>query len=594
MIKTNTQKGQVIIINTLLFFALSTAIIFAITSPVISSFHITKSFSKSKEAFLLANSAASEALYKLNTGKTLSSAETLTLSQGEAIITVADTMDGKTVSIDSNVDSYQRNYQLNVSTGAGISFNYGLQVGQGGFDLNGGSSGIVGNVYSNGDIVGSGGAYITGSAVAASISSPTITVSNTGIVNPLYQIDFGGSSNATPQDTAQSFTVGTTTEVVSVRVLIKKTNSPSSNITMRIVQNNSGTPSKTELASATIIASTVTSTFNYITIPLSSAISLTPGTTYWLVFDTADFGGPYYSLGANNNVFAGGESQTSIEGWKSSKNVTWNATSPSTLDVYFDIYVGGNTGIIDGISVGSDGVGDAWSHEVKNSSVAGNLYCQVGSSNGGKECDTSRTDPVQQSWPISEGNIVDWKAEAALGGATSSVSISSGSQAIGPIQINGDLNVTSGSTLNLNGTVYVTGNINVSSNGTVKVNPALSSKGVVLITDGRINSNGGGKFEGSGVAGSYILLVTTSTCPSGAGCSGNNAVDIDGGAGAVIINAQNGTIGFGGGAQAKQATANKIVLSGNATITYDTGLVNPNFTSGPSGAWNVSSWKEVE
>lgn len=594
MIKLNTQKGQVIIINTLLFFALSTAIIFAITSPVVSSFHITKSFLKSKEAFLLANSASNEALYKLNTGKTLSSVETLTLSQGEAIIAVADTMDGKTVSIHSDVDSYQRNYELDISVGAGVSFNYGLQVGQGGFDMSGGSSGIIGNVYSNGNIEGSGGAYITGSAVAANILDPETVTSNTGVVDPLYQIDFGGDSVAVPQDAAQSFTVSTTTEVVGVRILIKKTDSPSSNIVMRIVENNSGNPSKTDLAYGTIVASTVTSTFNYLTIPLSSMVSLVPGTTYWLVFDTVDFGGPYYSLGANDDFFGDGQAKTSITGWKSNQNVTWNITSPSSLDIYFDIYVGGSTGVIDGVIIGSDGIGDAFAHEVKNSSVAGTIYCQIGSSNGGKECDTSRTDPVQQPWPVSEGNIVEWKAEASSGGATSSISISSDSQTIGPIQINGDLDVSSGATLNLNGSVYVTGNINVSSNGTVKVNPSLNSKGVVLVTDGVVNSNGGGKFEGSGATGSYILLVTTSNCPDGIGCSGNSAVNVSGGAGAVIINAQSGTVEFGGGAQAKQVTAEKIVLNGNATIVYDSGLVNPTFTTGPSGAWNVSSWKEVE
>jgi hypothetical protein len=592
MNKNNTQRGQVIIINTLMFFALSVAIIFALTSPVVSSFNITNSFSKSKEAFLLANSATNEALYKLNAGMDLSSAETITLSQGEALIGVADTIDGKIISISSDVDTYQRNYELELSIGSGVSFNYGLQVGQGGFEISGGS-GINGNVYSNGDVVGSNGTFITGTAVSANISDPILISSNTGIVDPLYQLVLGGNSVPIPQDIAQSFTVSTTTEVSSIRTLIKKTGSPWSNITMRITTDNAGNPSKTDIAQGTVSASTVTSTFNYLQIPLDATVELTPGTTYWIVFDAINFGGPTYSIGANDSQYATGTSKISTSGWSQSNGGTWINPATTTLDIYFDIYAGGSTGVIDGITVGTGGVGDAWSYEVKNSTVAGTIYCQAGSSNN-KACDTSRSVPVQQMFPISEGNILEWKTDAESYSATTTQSFGSGNHSLGPIKINGDLSVSSGGTLNLDGTIYVTGNITVNGGGIIRVNPSLINKSIILLTDGVIKSNGGGQFQGSGSSGSYILLVTTSSCPDGVGCSGDNAVEVSGGTGAVVINAQNGTIEFSGGAQAKQATANRITMTGGTTVTYESGLANPTFTSGPSGAWNVDSWKEIE
>lgn len=592
MNKINRQKGQVIIVNTLLFFALSVAIIFAITSPVVSSFNITKSFLKSKEAFLLANSAVNEAFYRLNSNKNLPSSEILTLSQGESIIAVADTANGKTISVSSEVDSYERNYELDLTAGSGVRFNYGLQVGQGGFEISGGS-GINGNVYSNGDIIGSNGAYITGSAISANVSDPVLVTSNTGIVDPLFQINFGGNSASIPQDIAQSFTVSTTTPVSSIRILIKKTGSPWSNITMRITTDSSGKPSKTDIAQATISASIVTSTFNYLTVPLASTISLTPGTTYWIVFDSVNFWGSYYSLGANDSVFGSGLAKISQDGWSQSNGGTWESTSSSTLDVYFDVYVGGSTGIIDGITVGSSGTGDAWSYEVKNSTVAGTIYCFAGTSNN-KACDTSRPVPVEQAFPVSDGNIDDWKNEALAGGSTSTISLGNGTHTLGPIKINGDLSIGSGGILNLSGTVYVTGDILVNGGAIVRVNPALSNKSVILLADGKVKSNGGGQFQGSGVSGSYIVLVTTSSCPAGLGCSGDNAVEVSGGTGAVVINAQKGTLEFSGGAQAKQATAHKIIMSGGTTVTYESGLVNPVFDSGPSGAWNINSWKEVE
>ena len=471
-----------------------------------------------------------------------------------------------------------------------MSFNYGLQVGQGGFDLSG-TAGIIGNVYSNGDIVGSNGSYVTGSAVSANVADPVAVVSNTGVVDPLYGIEFGGSTK--PEDAAQSFSVSTTTPISSLRALLKKSGSASmNNITLRIVSDNSGKPSKTTLAQATISAPTITTTFNYISIPLDSHASLTPNTTYWIVFDAVPVASQYYVLGANDSEFAGGGPKTGT--WASSNGGTWNNTVPSTLDAYFDIYVGGSTGIIDGITVGTATTGDAWSYEVKDSTVAGTIYCQTDSGNNKTPCDTSRGLPVQQAFPISDGNIQDWKTEATDAGATTTLSYGGGTYELGPIKINGDLDVGSGAVLHLNGTVYVTGNISVGGNATIKVNPSLNNKTVVLVTDGRIQSNGGGQFAGSGTPGSYILLITTSTCPTGAGCSGSNAVEINGGAGSVVINAQKGTLQFGGGAEAKQATAYKIIMGANSTVTYESGLSNSVFTSGPSGAWNISSWEEVE
>jgi hypothetical protein len=216
------------------------------------------------------------------------------------------------------------------------------------------------------------------------------------IIDPPTQISFGGNSSLIPQDIAQSFTVSTTTPVSSLRVLIKKTGSPSSNITMRIVADNVSKPNKTTLTSGTISASTVTSTFNYITVPLSSTVSLTPGSTYWIVFDTANLNGPVYTLGANDAVFLGGQAKISTAGWSSANGGVWVAPATSTLDAYFDVYVGGSTGIIEGIIVGSTSTDTAWSFEVKDSTVTGTMYCQTGSGNN-KTCDTSRAVPVQQA-----------------------------------------------------------------------------------------------------------------------------------------------------------------------------------------------------
>jgi hypothetical protein len=89
-----------------------------------------------------------------------------------------------------------------------------------------------------------------------------------------------------------------------------------------------------------------------------------------------------------------------------------------------------------------------------------------------------------------------------------------------------------------------------------------------------------------------MLALTTSFCDSSF-CS-NDAIDVSGSAGSVVLYAANGTIEFTGSASAKEAVGYKMKLSGSANVTYESGLANQNFVSGPSGAWNISSWKEIK
>jgi hypothetical protein len=470
-----------------------------------------------------------------------------------------------------------------------------MQAGQGGFQMSGGA-GIYGNVYSNGDIVGSGGPFITGSATVANASEPTAHQTNSGAATPPHAVNYGAEPAVSPQDAAMSFRVATSTPVTSIRFYIKKNNNNwMNNTTVRITTDNGGKPSKTTVASGTISAPQVTTAYNYLSVPFTSNPVLNQNTTYWIVFDTAVTWGSYYTLAATNNTYANGVMKTGT--WSSSNGGTWNATSPATLDAYFDLYVGGDTGLISGVTIGSAG-GDAWAHDVQNSTVSGTIYCQGGSGNN-KACNTSRTDPVQQPMPISDGNIIEWKSVAEAGGVLNgNQSYQGGTIAsIGPKKIVGNLDVGGGAVLTLNNTVWVTGNINISGGARVKLGSNYGSTSGILVADGKIEMTGGGNMQGSGTSGSYILAVTTSQCPyvSGCGSNGSNqAIKVSGGTGSVVLNAQNGMLEFTGGASAKQATAKTVVMSGGTTVNYESGLADINFYSGPSGSYNLISWDEVE
>lgn len=255
-----------------------------------------------------------------------------------------------------------------------------------------------------------------------------------------------------------------------------------------------------------------------------------------------------------------------------------------------DAYVAGDTGRISNMRVGYGGTGNAHAHNIVGSTVTGTIYCQTGSGNN-KPCDISQADPTSEDLPIAEASIEEWKTIATNGGITNgSVTVSS-PVAIGPRKIVGNLTVND--TLTISGTIYVTGNIII--NGTVKLDPSYEEISGVIVSDGYIKVNNGVVFEDSGTPGSYILLLSNSTCDEDitvSPCFGNNAIEVSNNSDISIVNAQKGTIYFSNNASVKEAVGNKIELKNNVGISYGSGLINVDFTSGPSGSWVVDAWIE--
>lgn len=587
----NKEKGQIIILNTLIFFFISLVIILAISSPIVSSIKTTNNFLKSKTAFYSSNSAAEEIIYRLFNSFAVSSNEYVSLNGYSTSVNVSNISGGKSITVGGVFDNFFRNFSIELQEGEGVSFNYGLQVGNGGFEMAGGA-GVYGNVYSNGDITGSGGPFITGGAVSATVSSPEALVSNEDESIPTVNGAFGG--NSTPQDFAQSFVAVGGDPISSLRVYMRRSGTGwMNNITVRLTTDSGGSPSTNSIATASIGYTSLNTNYNYLTIPFNSQVSLNSGQTYWIVFDTNTTWGQYYELGSNQNQFVNGSIKQGTWSNKSKDN-SWSAYSDLTADIYFSLFAGGDVGLISGILIGSEG-GEAWANTVENSTVSGDLYCQSGSGNN-KVCDTSRSDPVEKPMPVSDANIEDWKNHAESGDIINGDYSLGGSdiEYLGPAKINGNLSVGAGAHLYVTGTLYVTGNISLNGGGIISLDSSYADTSGVIISDGRISVTGGGLFDGSGTAGSYLLVVTTSACPYSGSCSNSPAVTASGGTGSVVLNAQNGDLELTGGASAKQLTAKKIIMSGGTTVHYETGLSDINFESGPSGGWNISSWQEVE
>lgn len=616
----------------MLFMLASLGVITGLVGPVVRASQNSTELITANRNYYAVEAGTEDVLYRLLTGKAVSPTENLTVDNTTVVTTITDGLNGKTVNTVGNNNNTVRKVEVLVSTGEGVAFTYAMQAGNGGFDLSGGSI-INGNVYANGDITGSSGT-ITGHATAANSAPLIADQANISPATPTNNLVFGNS--ASTQDFAQSFQLANTGPLNKVRLYLQRTTSAPGNLTVRLVPDNSGVPASNTVDSATITAASVPTSYSWVEVSFSSHTQLEAGVTYWIVLDGGNNTTRYYTIGANNGYANGAAKVGQFNG-------TWNNTSPSGLDAYFEIYTGGFMSKIYGtggsqwyqpLTVG----GDSWAHTVSQTNTAGTIYCQIGVYNaGGKTCNTTRPDPTPQGFTINDAQIQGWKdavTDSLTGGWTHNGDLTIGWQGttttalrrvngnltvngggtadLGALEVTGNINITGGgrlragplkvggnlvigsSGLTVEDTVWVVGDIVVNSGAGVSLAPSYGADSGVVVADGRLDLTGGGLFSGSGTAGSYPIVVTTSRCPVGASCGGNNAISQSGGSGAVVLVAPYGTLSANGGTSARAMMAYKVVISGGGSVTYDSGLADISLSSGPSGGFNIESWQEVE
>jgi hypothetical protein len=575
------KGGQAMLTAVIFFLILASTIVLGVAYPILKHIKTTNDLVKSKESYFLAAGVLEDGIYRLRNTMTIASDETYTINGHTVTLTLSTIGSGKLIDVVSDVGSLVRKMRARFVVGVGVAFTYSVQVGNGGLILSN-NSGIYGNVFSNGDIVGSAGAFITGSAVAANTISLTSDQANDSPSTPPSSITFRNTTGT--QDIAQSFIVSTTSAINKVRFYIRKVGSPAS-ATIKIVNDVSGSPGTFVYDTGTLDPAQITTSFGWIDVTFANNAQLNEGEEYWVVIDSgSQSSSSYYVIGANS-TYSNSQAKTGQYG------STWNTTG---LDAYFSLYMGGLTSLINRVTVGQSGVGDARAHTVTNTTAAGNIYCATGSGNN-KACTTTLPDAVPIAFPISDANVQQWKEEAEQGGVqTGDITIDGTAVALGPKKITGNVNIINGSTVTLNGNIWIQGNLLVDNGALIKLNSAYGQDSGTIIVDGRITIQNNANFAGTGQTGSVILLLTTSDCPDDVSCGGAYAIEVSNNAGTVVLNAQKGTIHFSNNAGAKEATARVLYLDNNASITYESGLSSINFVSGPTGGWNISLWKEVE
>ncbi len=270
-------------------------------------------------------------------------------------------------------------------------------------------------------------------------------------------------------------------------------------------------------------------------------------------------------------------------------------TGSSNATVYGDVYSASTTGRIDSLRVfkssPSASDGNAHANTIANSTITNGAYYQnlIDSSAGSYFSDSP--DPSAGTMPIPEAKIVEWKNTAAAGGEIGSYTLSSNqSGSLGPVKINGNLTVTSNATLTVTGTIWVTGNIDFSTNKKIKLHSSYGSLSDVIVADGKVVIASNSKISGSGSAGSYLMILSTNNSlnPASPAISATSNTD------SAILYANQGMIVLSSNAYLKEVTAYALHLDSNAEVSYETGLQNVQFTSGPGASWELLDWKEIE
>ncbi len=582
------QKGQILLF-TLVIMVIVTSIVVALVNYTGVQIRSHRQAVGRVEGLDIAEAGIEAAVWKLNNQFGYLGETDTAYGNGTYDVTINDVnASTKLIVVDAYIPNSAaptatRRLQAKVSINTdGVSFNYGAQIGEGGLIMDNNAQ-IIGNVWANGDMTGANGATITGTGIAADSAVLVADQINDTPIPPSSLINFRNA--AASADAAQSFQISTTGNVNKVELYIRKVGAPPNFSAIRLVNNNAGNPGNVTIASGSLSAAAVSTSYGWVTVTFPTNPILNAGTTYWLVLDASGNSAANYYQWAANNAYAAGQAKTGIF-----SAGPWNAT---TSDGYFKLYVGGVTHTINSISLGAD----ARANNVTNSNITANNYCQTGSGNN-KVCDTSQVTPGPLAFPISAGNITDWEADAAAGGTIGNYTLTGGGKAsLGPKKINGNLLVDNNAVLTLTGTLWVTGTVTISNNAIIKLDSGYGALSGTILA-GVLNDANAGYIEisnnaqalGSGTAGSYLLLLSQrNNLASLAIKPSNNS-------GGAIYYAASGYIEIDNNASLKEVVANKLRIKNNAVVTYESGLASLLFTSGPGGSWEIQdqSWQLIQ
>lgn len=222
---------------------------------------------------------------------------------------------------------------------------------------------------------------------------------------------------------------------------------------------------------------------------------------------------------------------------------------------------------------------DAYASSIKTSTVGGTSYPGSGIN-----------PPESVPLPISEETMDAWEAEAALGGELAEYTLENQETgSLGPVKINGNLNVKNNATLNITGTIWVTGIVLFDNESVIQLDPGYGSTSGIVIAHDPNNPTTAGQFfiknnvtiNGSGQSGSNILMLSRLQGTSA------TAIEASNNSSSMTLYASDGKVKIKNNFIVNSVTAYMLELDNNAQVVYNDGLASTQFASGPGGAWQL-------
>lgn len=290
---------------------------------------------------------------------------------------------------------------------------------------------------------------------------------------------------------------------------------------------------------------------------------------------------------------------------QNSSSVTGNVFSGGPVvgvgnNIYGDVVSAGPTGLVNNIH----STYSVFAHTINNSRIDKDAYFNtINNSIVSGAQHPGSLDQQTANLPITDEQIGEWESESQTGGVIDSPCpyVIDENTVIGSKKINCNLEISGSPTITLTGPIWVVGNITTKNSPIIKISSSLGNKSVAIIADNPSNRTTSSKidiqnsttFQNSGVAGSFIFMISQNNSAENGG--NEEAIKVANTAvGALVVYSNHGEIDIQNSVSLKEVTAYKITLKNSANVVYDTGLSNTLFSAGPGGGFDILKWREVE
>lgn len=583
----NNQNGQILILTFIALGVVLFTVLFVIGGAQVY-FQNASYSTNSERALGLAEAGVDKALASLNkTGGTYNGESETILGDGSYSVAVTDKDAGtKILQVTGYIPNksdpkVKRTISVQVSKGIGVSFIYGLQVGQGGLEM-GNNSVFNGSLYSNGNVSGGNTTRITGDVYVAGAGQEAADQQSDCDGANCQDYVFGRSVGGENRlDVAQSFIPGNSGLLNKISIKLKKVGSPA-NPTVRIMHDASGKPNKNAvMATGTLQANLVTGEYSFVDVTFNTTPSLEDGQTYWIMIAASALDSSNYWVWSNDLAqgYTWGVPKWSPN-WQSG-NPSWNTIAG---DLGFRTFMGGVAASID-LGSGSVVNGNVHANTITgNMTISKDAYYQtLGSSvtvQGTKY--PGSADPPPLVFPVSDANITEWKTQAEASGVTNG-NINGCPVTIGPGKIVGNVTLDNECTVIVKAPLWITGGLIIGNSTTFVLDSSYGATSGVIIVDGITTLGNNSDIRGSGTAGSYLMLLSTYDSLQ----SGNEAIETGNSSISGIVYAPKGAVDLANGASFKEITAWKLELGNGAVLNYESGLASTVFSAGPAGSFSL-------